>query len=176
MCGSSVELASDVLQLPDETKIPAAIAFECPSLRHRPSSSQRRGNDPPSIDALAGGRLTCRTLGSGIRGVGLHRHVHVALRGRARLRRGRHRRGPRTGFGELGPPRESRPRGAQEVRHEALRAHQRGDRWPGWAQGRPKPGQIRGQRPARSRVDPGAAGRSGWNEESGPEYPLPHGL
>ena len=169
MCGSSVELASDVLQLPDETKIPAAIAFECPSLRHHPSSSQRRGNDPPSIDALAGGRLTCRTLGSGIRGVGLHRHVHVALRGRARLRRGRHRRGPRTGFGELGPPRESRPRGAQEVRHEALRVPEQGDLRSGW-----------GLRPPETGADPGATSgeledaarqcrRFGLNGESGPD-------
>ena len=49
MCGSSVELASDVLQLPDATKIPAAIAFECPSLRHRPVL-QSASRERPAVD------------------------------------------------------------------------------------------------------------------------------
>ena len=35
--------------------------------------------------------------------------------------------------------------------------------------GHPKPGQIRGQRPASTKTDPAAAGHSGRDEESGPE-------
>ena len=63
------------------------------------------------------------------------------------------------------------PRGAQEVRHEALRVPEQGDLRSGWGPGHPKPGQVRGQRPAASRTEPGAAGLSGWNEESGPDSP-----
>ena len=66
-----------------------------------------------------------------------------------------------------------RPQDIQEAPrrsdHEALRVPEQGDLRSGWAQGHPKPGQIRGQRPAASRTEPGAAGLSGWNEESGPE-------
>ena len=49
---------------------------------------------------------------------------------------------------EIRPPR--RPEGF-------LRAPERADLPCGWAQGHPKPGQIRGQRPAGSRMEPGAA-------------------
>ena len=54
-------------------------------------------------------------------------------------------------------------------RPAALRAPERADRVGRWAQGHPKPGQIRGQRPASSRMEPGAAGLSGRDEAFGAE-------
>ena len=48
----------------------------------------------------------------------------------------------------------------------------RGDRRRPRGLGHPKPGQIRGQRPPSSRMEPGAAGVSGRVEESGAESPF----
>ena len=61
---------------------------------------------------------------------------------------------------EIRPPR--RPEGF-------LRAPECADLPCGWALGHPQPGQIRGQRPASSRREPGAAGLSGRDEAFGAE-------
>ena len=50
-----------------------------------------------------------------------------------------------------------------------LRASEGADLPRGWAQGHPESGQIRGQRPAGSRMEPGAAGLSGRDEAFGAE-------
>ena len=58
---------------------------------------------------------------------------------------------------------------AESRKYEGVAVSGRGDRQRPRGLGHPKRGQIRGQRPPRSRTEPGAAGRSGWNEESGPD-------
>ena len=79
--------------------------------------------------------------------------------------------GERGGLEALGRPRTVGNRLPRSSRPKPVpsRAPERADRVGRWAQGHPKPGQIRGQRPSSSRMEPGAAGLSGRDEAFGAE-------